>query len=75
MANFLKGYIRLKQLLELYPVSKSTLYAKIAKGEFPRPIKLGPRISAWSVADIEAHQETLTCHDFKPKEVNNGTTN
>lgn len=59
MANFPKGYIRLKQLLELYPVSKSTLYAKIAKGEFPRPIKLGPRISAWSVADITALIERL----------------
>lgn len=38
----------------LLPFSASTLWRKISTGEFPKPQKLGPRISAWKVADIRA---------------------
>lgn len=32
----------------------STLYAKIAKGEFPRPVKIGSRAVAWRERDVKA---------------------
>ena len=35
-------------------VPRSTLYAKVAEGEFPTPIKLGQRSVGWSAAEVEA---------------------
>lgn len=37
-----------QQVLEIVPVSKSTLYLMIADNEFPAPIKLGKRSAVWS---------------------------
>jgi predicted DNA-binding transcriptional regulator AlpA len=36
----------------IIPVSKSTWWAGVKSGRFPKPIKLGPRITAWRVEDI-----------------------
>lgn len=47
------GYIRLKEVLAIFPVSKSTWYKGIADGRYPKPTKrLGPRIAGWDVRDI-----------------------
>jgi len=47
------GYLRLKEVLALIPVSKSTWYQGVADGRYPKPTKkLGARISAWDVRDI-----------------------
>ena len=46
-----EGFVRLHQILQVYPVSKSTWWAGIGT-RFPRPIKLGPRTTAWRVEDI-----------------------
>lgn len=35
-------------------LSRSEIYRRIALGDFPRPIKLGERASAWSTAEIDA---------------------
>jgi len=36
----------------------STLYAKIASGDFPKPIRLGPRAVGWLEDDIAQWQES-----------------
>jgi len=41
-------FLSKQQVLEIVPISKSTLYLMIADNEFPAPIKLGKRSSAWS---------------------------
>ena len=46
-------YLRLPTVCARYGLSRSTLYAWIKQGYFPAPIKLGPRVSAWAVADLE----------------------
>jgi len=46
------GFLRLQQVKQFVPISRSTLYQKMKLGTFPRPVKLGPRISAWRVEDI-----------------------
>ena len=56
------GYLRLHQIIgdrravppvpALIPISKSTWWQGIKDGRFPRPVKLGPRITAWRVEDI-----------------------
>ena len=33
--------------------AKSTLWIKIYKGQFPRPIKLSPAISVWKESDVD----------------------
>jgi prophage regulatory protein len=49
------GFIRLSSIIAPngpIPVSKSTWWSGIRVGRFPRPVKLGPRTTAWRVEDI-----------------------
>lgn len=45
--------LRLKHLRQRVKLSRSTIYAKIAAGDFPSPITLGPRAVGWLESDIE----------------------
>lgn len=50
------GFVRLPQIIAPrgpIPVSKSTWWAGIKDGRFPKPIKLGARITVWRVEDIQ----------------------
>lgn len=50
------GFLRLSSIIKPngpIPVSKSTWWAGIKEGRFPAPVKLGPRVTAWRVADIQ----------------------
>ena len=45
------------------PASPATIWRKVKEGTFPKPVKLGERITAWKLEDIEAwlaarHEET-----------------
>ena len=51
--------IRLPEVLERYPVSRSKWYEGINKGYYPKPVKLGARISAWKASDIDALIQSL----------------
>ncbi|MDF2459740.1 MAG: AlpA family transcriptional regulator [Nitrospira sp.] len=46
--------LRFKHLKQRTNLSRSTIYAKMAAGDFPRPLSLGPRAIGWLEADIEA---------------------
>ena len=46
------GFVRLPQVLEVYPVSKSTWWAGVKTGIYPAAVKLGPRTTAWPVESI-----------------------
>ena len=48
----IEGYMRLPTVLSVFPVSRSTWWAGISAGRFPKGVKLGPRITAWKVEDI-----------------------
>lgn len=49
------GYMRQKELLStFYPVSPATLWRKVRAGTFVRPVKLSPRITVWSRAEVQA---------------------
>ncbi len=54
------GFIRLPAVLKVYPVSKSTWWAGVKDGRFPKPVKLGEKITAWRVQDIRALIESKT---------------
>jgi predicted DNA-binding transcriptional regulator AlpA len=56
------GFLRLSNIIgdpksrppipAIIPVSKSTWWAGVKSGRFPKPVKLGPRITVWRVEDI-----------------------
>lgn len=43
-----------RKTLEATRLSRTTLYDRIAKGLMTRPVKQGPRLSAWPSNEIEA---------------------
>ncbi|MEO1043630.1 MAG: AlpA family phage regulatory protein [Pseudomonadota bacterium] len=54
------GLVRLAQILAPegpIPVSKSTWWQGVKDGRCPKPIKLGPRTTAWRVEEIRALYE------------------
>ena len=53
------GFLRLPQILQLVPISKSAWWEGCKTGRFPKPIKLGPRTAAWKAEDIAALMERL----------------
>jgi len=53
------GFVKLPQVLQVIPVSRSTFLNKIKSGEFPAAIKLSERSVAWRVSDIKALVEKL----------------
>jgi len=55
------GFLRLISIVGPHgpiPVSKSTWWAGVKSGRYPKPVKLGPRITAWRVEDIRTLIET-----------------
>ena len=46
-------FLRLPQVKARTGLSRSELYRRIAAREFPAPVKLGLRASAWLEADID----------------------
>lgn len=55
------GFLRLRDILGPngpIPVSKSTWWQGVKDGRFPKPVKLGARITVWRVEDIRRLLET-----------------
>lgn len=48
------GYLRLPDVLKVYPVSRSTWWAGVKSGRFPKGHKLSERVTAWKVEDIRS---------------------
>lgn len=56
------GFLRLPQIIgdakrgipAVIPVSKSAWWEGCKTGRYPKPVKLGPRTTAWRVSDIRA---------------------
>jgi prophage regulatory protein len=50
--------LRRPQVEQTTGLSRSTLYAMMAEGAFPRPVKLGKRAVGWRASDISAWLES-----------------
>ena len=46
------AFVRLPTILKLLPISKSTWLSGVKSGYFPKPVRLGKKITAWRVEDI-----------------------
>jgi predicted DNA-binding transcriptional regulator AlpA len=53
------GLLRINQILQFVPISRSCWWSGVKAGRFPQPIKLSIRVTAWRAADI---QEIVTGH-------------
>lgn len=53
------GFFRLRDVLSIVPVSKSTWWEGIKSGRFPKGIKLTPKCTAWLKRDIFALAKRL----------------
>jgi len=61
------GYLRLSDIVgdpkstppkpAIIPVSKSTWWAGVKSGRYPKPVKIGARCTAWKVEDVRAFIE------------------
>jgi predicted DNA-binding transcriptional regulator AlpA len=51
--------LRLKQVLDLIPISKSSWWAGVKCGKYPAPLKLSQRTTVWRESDIRALIESL----------------
>ncbi len=47
------GYLRLPQVLEIIPVSRSTWYRGIKSGRYPKPVKLSVRAVGWKIEAVK----------------------
>jgi len=57
-----EGFVRLKDIIGptgLIPMCRSSFYAGIKDGRFPKPVKLGPRTVAWRVDEIRELEPVL----------------
>lgn len=52
--------IRLREVLTMIPVSRSTFYAEVKKGSYPKPHKIGQRISVWRFSTICILADSIT---------------
>ena len=48
------GYLRLPQILAIFPIGKSSWWEGCRTGRYPKPVKLGPRTTVWRAEDIAA---------------------
>jgi predicted DNA-binding transcriptional regulator AlpA len=63
------GFLRLPQIVgdkksdppipALIPVSRSTWWAGVREGRFPRPYKISRRCSGWKISDIKVLIEEM----------------
>lgn len=46
------GFLRLPDVLRVFPVSRSAWWQGVKEGRYPRAVKLGPRTTAWSAEAV-----------------------
>ncbi|QWE02045.1 AlpA family phage regulatory protein [Polynucleobacter sp. JS-JIR-II-b4] len=51
--------MRIPQILEVMPISKSKFWLMVQKGEFPKPIKIG-RSSFWTIEQVQGFIQERT---------------
>jgi prophage regulatory protein len=56
------GFVRLASILAPngpIPVSKSSWWAGVRSGRYPKPVKFSPRVTVWRVEDIRKLMDRL----------------
>lgn len=48
------GFMRLPEILAVFPVGKTTWWEGVKSGRYPKGVKLSARVTAWRAEDIRA---------------------
>lgn len=60
----IQNFIRLRAVERMTGLPRSSIYDKIAKGTFPKPVKLGAKAVAWLETEIaEWQQQRIAARD------------
>lgn len=51
-------FLRRPEVESITGLKRSSLYAKIASDEFPKPVKIGSRAVAWMLSEVMQWQES-----------------
>lgn len=54
-----QGFMRLPAILKLIPVGRSTWWAGVKEGRFPKAVKIGKNTTAWRSEDIMKLMESF----------------
>jgi predicted DNA-binding transcriptional regulator AlpA len=54
-----QNLLKLRDVLKMFPVSKTTWYAGIRDGRYPKSVKIGKKAVAWLKQDIEKCIENI----------------
>ncbi|WP_291932491.1 AlpA family phage regulatory protein [Limnohabitans sp.] len=49
-----RNLLRLKDVLAVYPISRTSWYDGVKLGLYPQPLRLGKKTVAWNAQEIEA---------------------
>jgi prophage regulatory protein len=64
MQNITQQLLRLPQVKSMTGLSKSTIYARMSEGNFPKQISIGPRLVVWLESDIQQWIDDLAKSSF-----------
>ncbi|HQU69096.1 MAG TPA: AlpA family phage regulatory protein [Albidovulum sp.] len=53
-------FINVAQVAGRYGISVDTVWRWSRSGDLPRPLRIGPNITRWRLADLIAHENTFT---------------
>lgn len=54
------AFLRLPQVLAVWPISKASWYRGVANGKYPKSVQISDNTVAWRVGDIRALLESAT---------------
>ena len=59
--------LNVRQVADLLGVHPRTVWRLVSSGDLPKPIKIGPKIVRWRVADLESYLESLIERPLAPE--------
>jgi predicted DNA-binding transcriptional regulator AlpA len=48
------GYVRMRQLVEIVPLSRPTIWRWVKLRKFPMPVRIDNKVTVWRLEDIHA---------------------
>lgn len=48
-----ESFLRLNQVLEIIPISRSGWWKGCKEGKYPKPLKIGARTTVWRASEIQ----------------------
>jgi prophage regulatory protein len=57
--------LRIRQVLEIVPVSRSTIWQWVRDQKFPAPVRLGDRVTVWRETEVLRHIEGIAAKEVR----------